>query len=176
MHSCRPDGTMTTLIAAVGVVVTTVVAHGTARSSEVWSATGSIVAGAGAAGDAIRIWKVGSPHRGEIPPTTLPPALAREATRRGFRLSIEAFPATGFATTFFDAVARGAAPDLLVFDNFGVMQGITTALGHFDGIGQDPSRKPLTSKKLFVQSSIACGRGSQMPNCSLLSTKIDSWI
>jgi hypothetical protein len=138
MRSCRPDRTMATLIAAVGVVVATVVARGTARSSEVSSATGSTLAGAGAAGDAIRIWKIGSPHRGDTPPTTPPAALTREATRRGFRLSIEAFPARGFATTFFDAVARGAAPDLLVFDNFGVMQGITTALGHFDGIGQDP--------------------------------------
>lgn len=41
----------------------------------------------------IRIWKVGSPHTGDIPHTELPPALAREAGSRGWRLSIEAFPA-----------------------------------------------------------------------------------
>jgi hypothetical protein len=52
----------------------------------------------------IRIWKVGSPHSGDTPHTELPPALAREAGSRGWRLSIEAFPAQGFAGRFFAAV------------------------------------------------------------------------
>jgi hypothetical protein len=47
---------------------------------------------------------------------------------------------------FADAVGRGAAPDVLVFDNFGVMDGITTGLGHFEGIGQEP-----TLRRQFVK-------------------------
>ena len=86
----------------------------------------------------IRIWNVGSPHTGDTPHTEMPPALAREAGSRGWRLSIEAFPAQGFAGRFFAAVRDGSAPDLLVFDNFGIMNGITTELGTFVGIGQDP--------------------------------------
>jgi hypothetical protein len=89
----------------------------------------------------IRIWKVGSPHSGDTPHTELPPALAREAGSRGWRLSIEAFPAQGFAARFFAAVRDGSAPDLLVFDNFGIMNGIVTDLGTFVGIGQDPGTR-----------------------------------
>lgn len=97
----------------------------------------------------IRIWKVGSPHTGDIPHTGLPPALAREAATRGWRLSIEAFPAQGVAGRFFAALREGAAPDVLVFDNFGIMEGITTDLGTFTGIGQDP----VTRKRLIQVTS-----------------------
>ena len=89
-------------------------------------------------GTTIKIWKVGSPHTGDTPHTEMPPALAREAGKRGWRLSIDAFPAQGFAERFLAAVGDGSAPDLVVFDNFGIMQGITTRLGSFVGIGQDP--------------------------------------
>jgi hypothetical protein len=92
----------------------------------------------------IRIWKVGSPHTGATPDTEIPQALAREAGSRGWRLSIEAFPALGFASRFFLAVRDGSAPDLLVIDNFGIMNGIATGLGTFVGVGEDPSiRKRL---------------------------------
>jgi hypothetical protein len=89
--------------------------------------------------DTILIWRIGSPHRGDTPRPTVPPSLRQESTRLGFRITVESFPASGFAATFFDAVARNAAPDLLVFDNFGVMNGITTDVGRFDGIGQEPT-------------------------------------
>jgi hypothetical protein len=89
--------------------------------------------------DTIRVWRVGSPHKGDTPRSTVPLSFLQESTKLGFRITVEAFPATGFAATFFDAVARNAAPDLLVFDNFGVMNGITTNLGHFEGIGQEPT-------------------------------------
>ena len=97
-----------------------------------------VVTPAAQTGTTIKIWKVGSPHTGDTPSTEMPPALAREAGKRGWRLSIDAFPAQGFADRFLAAAADGSAPDLLVFDNFGVMEGITTRLGTFAGIGQDP--------------------------------------
>ena len=89
-------------------------------------------------GTTIRIWKVGSPHTGDTPDTEMPPALAREAGSRGWRLSIDAFPAQAFADRFFAADRNGSVPDVLVFDNFGTIDGIVTKLGTFVGIGQDP--------------------------------------
>jgi hypothetical protein len=86
----------------------------------------------------IRIWKVGSPHTGDTPRTEMPAALMREASARGWRLSIDAFPAQAFARRFLAAAKDGSAPDLLVFDNFGIMKGITTERGTFVGIGHDP--------------------------------------
>jgi hypothetical protein len=65
--------------------------------------------------------------------------LSREAAKRGFRLTVESFPAHGFAARFSEAVATSAAPDVIVFDNFGVIDGITTPLGTFEGIGRDPT-------------------------------------
>src|SRR6476469_8935191 len=88
-------------------------------------------------GDAIRIWVVGSPHTGDTPKTPLASRLREQSSRLGYRLSVETFPAEGFAATFFEAVARNDAPDVLVFNNFGVMDGITTGLGKFEGIGRD---------------------------------------
>ena len=89
-------------------------------------------------GTTIRIWKVGSPHTGDTPDTEMPPALAREAGSRGWRLSIDAFPAQAFADRFLAAGRSESAPDVLVFDNFGTMDGIVTKLGTFVGIAQDP--------------------------------------
>jgi len=66
-------------------------------------------------------------------------ALAHEAESRGWRLSIEAFPAEAFASRFLSATRNGTAPDVLVFDNMGIMNGIVTKLGAFAGIGQDPA-------------------------------------
>src|SRR5262245_17957313 len=93
----------------------------------------------GSVEETIRIWRIGSPHRGDTPTSAVPARLDQEAARRGLHITVETFPAIGFAATFFEAVSRNAAPDLLVFDNFGVMDGITTALGPFDGIGRDPT-------------------------------------
>jgi hypothetical protein len=85
----------------------------------------------------IRVWRVGSPHTGETPPTDLPAALAREARSRGWRLTVDAFPAQGFAARFMAAARSGSAPDVLAFDNFGIIKGISTVLGTFAGIGED---------------------------------------
>ena len=63
--------------------------------------------------DTIRIWKIGSPHRGDIPAAIAPAELEREVVARGFSLVVQAFPAKGFAATFRDAVARNAAPALM---------------------------------------------------------------
>ena len=94
-----------------------------------------------AAGDRIRIWVVGSPYRDEIPRLPTAARLRQVATAAGYQLTVAAFKARGFDVVFADAVARGAAPDVLVFDNLGIMDGITTPLGRFEGVGTDPTRR-----------------------------------
>src|SRR4051812_164636 len=89
--------------------------------------------------DTIQIWRIGSPHRGETPRASVPLHLQEASRALGFRISVKAFPAAGFATTFLDAVRRNAAPDILSFDNMGVIEGITTRLGRFEGIAQEPA-------------------------------------
>jgi hypothetical protein len=91
--------------------------------------------------DTIEVWKIGSPYKGDTPRPGVPSGLQQASTRLGFRIAVEAFPAKGFAPMFLDAVRRNAAPDILVFDNMGVMQGITTALGSFEGIGQEATTR-----------------------------------
>jgi len=81
-----------------------------------------------ATADTLRIWKIGSPHTGDTPRASTPYELSWEMARRKAKMSVEAFPARGFAARFRDAVARNNPPDVLVFDNHGVMDGITTDL------------------------------------------------
>ena len=95
-------------------------------------------------GVTIRVWAVGSPHTGETPGARMPPVLAREAADRGWRLTVEAFPADGFASRFHAAASDGSAPDVVVFDNLGVLDSITVGANTFVGIGQDSAiRKQL---------------------------------
>jgi len=92
-----------------------------------------------AAGPQVQVWRIGSPHRGDTPPATLPPTLIAEADRLGFQLSVRVMPAKDFARAFFAARATNDEPDILVIDNMGLIIGIDTPLGHFDGIGADPN-------------------------------------
>ena len=125
-------------------------------------------------GAAIRIWVVGSPHRGDTPRTPLAFRLREESTRLGYRLSVETFPAQGFAATFFEAVARNDAPDVLVFDNFGVMDGITTRLGRFEGLGREPTLRQhfiqvtgafAEFERVMIRRRVRVGLGAPIEGC-----------
>ena len=41
----------------------------------------------------------------------------------GFQLSVAGFPAKRFATKFFEVVEKHEEPDILVIDNFGIIEG-----------------------------------------------------
>lgn len=88
-------------------------------------------------GPTILIWKVGSPHRGDLPKAVVPDELQNEAAKLGFRLEIKAFPAQGFADRYFRAWAINEEPDVLAIDNWGLIEGIRTNLGVFQGIGSE---------------------------------------
>jgi hypothetical protein len=104
----------------------------------------AIVAGSASrtfANDAIVVWRVGSPVRGDTPSPAVPIGFRTAAERLGFDVTMQGFPAAGFAAVFAEAVARNAAPDVLAFDNFEVMVGAITARGRVAGIGDDPTRR-----------------------------------
>jgi hypothetical protein len=86
----------------------------------------------------ITVWKVGDPWRGTVPDTAVPTALDSSARRLGYGLRVEAFPIQGFSSRFFHAFEAHQVPDILVFNNIGVLQGISTPLGSFTGIGTAP--------------------------------------
>jgi len=92
----------------------------------------------------IRVWKVGSPHTGATPDQTVPLDLDLSARKIGHALTIESFPAKGFADRLFDAYKQGEQPDILAIDNYGIIDGITTPLGSFTGVGSSKTiRKDL---------------------------------
>ena len=85
----------------------------------------------------IKVWKVGSPHTGDLPSIAIPRDLESEATKKGRKLRLEAFPAKGFAEKFFEAFEKHEPPDILTIDNYGIIEGIKTPLGTFKGVGTD---------------------------------------
>lgn len=92
----------------------------------------------------IVIWKVGSPYTGDTPDTTVPLDLKLRGEKLGREIQIQAFPAVGFAQIFFDAFEKNQEPDIVAFDNIGILEGITTERGAFTGIGQSATiRKSL---------------------------------
>jgi len=99
----------------------------------------------------ILVWKVGSPHIGDTPDTTKPFQLQSEAKKMGFNLTVEGFPAKGFAAKFFEAVEKHEEPDILVIDNYGIIDGITTDLGNFTGIGTSSN---IRDDLVFVTNSL----------------------
>lgn len=88
----------------------------------------------------VRVWRVGSPYVADTPRVAIAGRMLERAAALGVHLTVEVYPARGFATVFADAVRRNAEPDVLTFDNFGVIEGITTPLGTFEGVGRDGVR------------------------------------
>ncbi len=86
---------------------------------------------------AITVWKVGSPYREDAPDTAVPTDLGSTAEELGYKLRIESFPARGFAERFLDSFAKNQQPDILVIDSYGLVDGISTPLGTFKGIGSN---------------------------------------
>ena len=82
----------------------------------------------------ITVWKIGSPHTGDTPDTSVPLDLDANAEKLGYNLKVESYPAEGFAEKLFEAYGKNQEPDILVIDNYGMIDGIKTARGSFIGI------------------------------------------
>jgi hypothetical protein len=99
----------------------------------------SLIRRGNAGQEIIRVWRVGSPHHGDVPPGGIPPDLQEEAAKLGCILEVRVMPARDLRDSFFGALATNDEPDILVIDNMGMILGITTALGHFEGLDKDAS-------------------------------------
>jgi len=100
----------------------------------------------------IRVWIVGSPHTGALPPKILPPELRQRAESLGYTLEVETFLASGFAAKFREALVVHQEPEILTFDNYGVISGVQTRAGFVEGI--DPDRR-LTSSLVLVHETLS---------------------
>jgi hypothetical protein len=83
---------------------------------------------------AIIVWRIGSPHRGDTPDTSVPLDLEADAEKLGYNLKVESFPADDFAEMLLDAFKKNREPDILCIDNYGLIEGIKTDRGRFIGI------------------------------------------
>ena len=90
----------------------------------------------------IRIWTVGSPHTNALPPAVVPPDLRKRAESLGYTIEIEAFRAMGFADIFREARQNHTEPEILTFDNYGVLTGMKTSTGLVRGIDADLRTAP----------------------------------
>ena len=100
----------------------------------------------------IRVWTVGSPHTGALPPAVVPRAVRQRAESLGYTIQIETFRANGFAARFRQAFQNHEEPEILTFDNYGVLQGIRVRTGWVEGIDSDRS---VASSLAWVHETLA---------------------
>jgi hypothetical protein len=85
----------------------------------------------------IRVWIVGSPHTNALPPAVIHSDQHRRAESLGYTIEVEAFQPSRFAAHFHQALQNHTEPEILSFDNYGVLLGIQTRMGSFQGIDWD---------------------------------------
>ena len=111
-------------------------------------------------GNLIRVWTVGSPWRGDLPQSAVPAELQRQAESLGYTIEVETFRAEGFAAKFRQALQEHNEPEILTYDNFGVIAGITTPAGR-------------------IESLVASGQAAsslEMVHETLASLQIRGWV
>jgi len=99
----------------------------------------------------IRVWIVGSPHTNALPRAAVPAELQRRAESYGYTIEVETFRPAGFAARFRQALDEHNEPEVLTFDNYGIISGIRTSQGLFDGLIQDPR---VASSVVLVHESL----------------------
>ncbi len=106
----------------------------------------------------LQLWQVGSPYKGDTQSTVPPQALVDACRKLGLSLSMRAFPAKGFYDVLSSAFAEGKQPDILFFDNMGILKGAKTSAGAFTGLESEPS---LRDSLMQVSESLNYARGWQ---------------
>jgi hypothetical protein len=86
-------------------------------------------------GKLIRVWTVASPYGDDLPQTNVPLELQRQAENLGYRIEVTAFRAAGFAAKFRQALQENNEPEVLTFNNYGVVWGVSSPTGWVEGIG-----------------------------------------
>ncbi len=100
--------------------------------------------------DLIRVWIVGSPYTGALPREVVSREFSQRAESLGYKIEVESFRAAGFAARFRQALQDHHEPEILTFDNFGVISGANTPAGWIEGIDSD--RQVASSLALVHES------------------------
>jgi hypothetical protein len=98
----------------------------------------------------IHVWIVGSPYSGALPPEVVPREFSQRAESLGYKIEVESFRASGFAARFRQAIQDHHEPEILTFDNFGVISGVNTSTGWIEGVDSD--RQGASSLALVHES------------------------
>lgn len=107
----------------------------------------------------INLWKIGSPHSGDIPSTDLPSDILEIARTLKIDIEVRSLSAEEFAKTLFAAIETNSEPDIISLDNYGLIEGITTPLGDFVGI---TSRQEIRDSIIEVTEALkSLNRGWQ---------------
>src|ERR1041384_2309328 len=98
----------------------------------------------------IHVWIVGSPYTGALPPDVVSREFSQRAEGLGYKIEVESFRAAGFAARFRQALQDHHEPEILTFDNFGVISGANPAAGWVEGVDSD--RQVASSLALVHES------------------------
>jgi len=69
-----------------------------------------------------------------LPKAVVPPELRQRAEKLGYTIEVETFRASGFAAKFRQALQDHSEPEILTFDNYGVIRGVQTKKGWVEGV------------------------------------------
>jgi hypothetical protein len=123
--------------------------------------------------DTVRIWKVGSPHRGDTPAPTIPASLKEAAEKLGVSLSIETFPAEGFAATVQPATlvapGEGSFPTPAPGERFGTFDWTSSPSG--DVVTQIVEFAYEDDARLFFEPTSIPGARHEISSGRLWSTR-----
>lgn len=69
-----------------------------------------------------------------MPQTVVPPDLQQQAEKLGYTVIVQNFRAEGFASILHEALSGHTEPEFLTFDNFGILIGVNTPTGRYQGV------------------------------------------
>jgi len=82
----------------------------------------------------IHVWSVGSPFTGALPQTQVPAGLERQAQALDYTIVVEHLRSAEFLERFRHAFQDHTQPEILTFDNFGILMGVNTPFGRYQGL------------------------------------------
>lgn len=82
----------------------------------------------------INVWCVGSPHNQELPGKCDYALIGQQALKAGLTVAFESIRAIDFVARFQQAIQEKTAPEILMFNNIGILAGIPMPTGRFEGL------------------------------------------
>jgi len=82
----------------------------------------------------LHVWCVGNPFTGAMPETIVPTDLQQQAEKLGYTIVVQNFRAAGFPSILHEALNDHTEPEFITFDNFGILTGVNTPAGRYQGV------------------------------------------